>query len=52
LTECRRHPLIRQPHRAELATMLVHRRARRRGLGRALFATMEAEATSIFYKRL
>ena len=33
-----------QPHRAELATMLVHRRARRRGLGRALFAAVEAEA--------
>ena len=26
-----------QPHRAELAKMLVHRRARRQGLGRALF---------------
>lgn len=33
-----------QPHRAELAKMLVHRRARRRGLGRALFAAVEAEA--------
>jgi GNAT superfamily N-acetyltransferase len=33
-----------QPHRAELAKMLVHRRARRRGLGRALFAAAEAEA--------
>ena len=33
-----------QPHRAELAKMLVHRRARRRGIGRALFAAVEAEA--------
>ena len=33
-----------QPHRAELAKMLVHRRARRRGLGRALFEAVEAEA--------
>src|SRR4051794_35671378 len=30
-----------QPHRAELAKMLVHRRARRRGLGRALFDAVE-----------
>jgi len=33
-----------QPHRAELAKMLVHRRARRRGVGRALFAAVESEA--------
>ena len=33
-----------QPHRAELAKMLVHRRARRGGLGRALFQGAEAEA--------
>lgn len=33
-----------QPHRSELAKMLVHRRGRRRGLGRALFAAVEAEA--------
>ena len=33
-----------QPHRAELAKMLVHRRARRRGLARALFHAAEAEA--------
>src|SRR5579859_6286880 len=33
-----------QPHRGELAKMLVHRRARRRGLGRALFGAVEAEA--------
>lgn len=33
-----------QPHRAELAKMLVHRRARRRGLARALFTAVEEEA--------
>ena len=33
-----------QPHRAELAKMLVHRRARRMGLARALFQAVEAEA--------
>jgi GNAT superfamily N-acetyltransferase len=49
-----------QPHRAELAKMLVHRRARRSGLGRALFRGVEREAaargrtllTLIFYKEL
>ena len=30
-----------QPHRAELAKMLVHRRARRRGVGAALLAAVE-----------
>ena len=33
-----------QFHRAELAKMLVHRRARRRGVGRTLFAAVEEEA--------
>lgn len=33
-----------QPHRADLAKMLVHRRARRRGLGRALFEAVCAAA--------
>jgi GNAT superfamily N-acetyltransferase len=33
-----------QPHRAELTKMLVHRRARRSGLGRALFDEVEREA--------
>ena len=33
-----------QPHRADLAKMLVHRRARRRGLGRALMRAAEATA--------
>ena len=33
-----------QPHRADVAKMLVHRRARRQGLGAALLAAVEAEA--------
>jgi GNAT superfamily N-acetyltransferase len=33
-----------QPHRADLAKMLVHRRARRRGVGAALLQAAEAEA--------
>src|ERR1700716_3691606 len=33
-----------QPHRADLAKMLVHRRARRQGLGAALMRAAEAAA--------
>ena len=33
-----------QPHRADVAKMLVFRRARRRGVGRQLMAALEAEA--------
>ena len=33
-----------QPHRADIAKMLVHRRARRRGLGAALMRAAEATA--------
>jgi GNAT superfamily N-acetyltransferase len=33
-----------QPHRADLAKMLVHRRARRQGLGEALIRAAEATA--------
>lgn len=33
-----------QPHRGDLAKMLVHRRARRRGIGEALLAAAEAAA--------
>ena len=33
-----------QPHRADLAKMLVHRRARRRGVGAALLRAAEAAA--------
>ena len=36
--------LENQPHRADLAKMLVHRRARRRGLGSALMRAAEAMA--------
>jgi len=35
-----------QPHRGELAKMLVHRRARRRGIGAALLAAAERSALS------
>jgi GNAT superfamily N-acetyltransferase len=35
-----------QPHRADLAKMLVHRRARRRGLGGALLRAAESAARS------
>lgn len=35
-----------QPHRADIAKLLVHRSARHRGLGEALMATAEAEARS------
>ena len=34
-----------QPHRAEVAKLLVHRRARRRGVGKALMAELEKWAT-------
>ena len=33
-----------QPHRAEVAKLLVHRRARRRGIAAALLAAAESEA--------
>lgn len=33
-----------QPHRADVAKMLVHRRARRRGLGEALMKAVQSEA--------
>ncbi len=33
-----------QPHRADVAKMLVHRRARRRGLAQRLLGALEAEA--------
>jgi GNAT superfamily N-acetyltransferase len=36
-----------QPHRADLTKMLVHRRARRRGLGAALMAAAEATARDL-----
>jgi GNAT superfamily N-acetyltransferase len=33
-----------QPHRADVAKVLVHRRARKRGVGRQLMAALESEA--------
>ena len=33
-----------QPHRADVTKMLVHRRARRRGVGELLLAALDAEA--------
>jgi GNAT superfamily N-acetyltransferase len=36
-----------QPHRADLAKMLVHRRARRQGMGAALMQTAETTAREI-----
>src|SRR5262245_2755282 len=38
------HQPENQPHRADLTKMLVHRRARRRGLGAALLHAAEATA--------
>ena len=35
-----------QPHRADIAKMLVHRRARRQGVGAALMAAAERDARS------
>lgn len=40
-------PQENQPHRADLAKMLVHRRARRLGLGTALLRAAEDEARRI-----
>ncbi len=37
-------PQPNQPHRADVQKLLVHRRARRRGLGAALMAAVETEA--------
>lgn len=35
-----------QPHRAEVAKLIVHRRGRRKGIGRALMHALEARARS------
>lgn len=35
-----------QPHRADVAKLLVHRRARRRGIGRALMDSLERAASA------
>jgi GNAT superfamily N-acetyltransferase len=41
-----RSPNANAPHRAEIGKVLVHRSARRRGLGRALMAAADARARS------
>jgi len=41
-----------QPHRADLAKMLVHRRARRLGLGAALMRAAEAKARRLGHRLL
>lgn len=41
-----------QPHRAEVVKLLVHRRARRGGLGRRLMETIEDEARSAGFRLL
>jgi GNAT superfamily N-acetyltransferase len=41
-----------QPHRADVAKLLVHRRARRRGLARALMAELEARAAALGFTLL
>jgi GNAT superfamily N-acetyltransferase len=38
-------PFENQPHRADIAKMLVHRRARRHGIGAALLAAAERAAS-------
>ncbi|SDX88587.1 Ribosomal protein S18 acetylase RimI [Ruegeria halocynthiae] len=39
--------MANQPHRADVAKLLVHPNARRRGLARALMATLEARAVEL-----
>ena len=41
-----------QPHRADVAKLIVHRRARRRGLGEALVAAVEREAAAEGFRLL
>ena len=41
-----------QPHRADVAKLIVHRRARGRGLGAALMAAVEREAASAGFRLL
>jgi ribosomal protein S18 acetylase RimI-like enzyme len=49
-----RHPYgaPNQPHRADVAKLIVHRRARRRGLGAELMAAVEREAAAAGYRLL
>jgi len=41
-----------QPHHADVAKLIVHRRARRRGLGAALMAAVEREASAAGFRLL
>ena len=41
-----------QPHRGDVAKLIVHRRARRRGVGRALMRRLEEEARAADYTLL
>lgn len=41
-----------QPHRADVAKLLVHRRARRRGVGSQLMHALEAEARAAGFRLL
>jgi acetyltransferase len=41
-----------QPHRADVAKLIVHRRARRKGIGRRLMEAMEREAAACGYRLL
>ena len=41
-----------QPHRADVAKLMVHRRGRRRGFGRRLMAAVEREAATAGYTLL
>jgi GNAT superfamily N-acetyltransferase len=41
-----------QPHRADIAKLIVHRRARRQGVGRALMAAIEAHARAAGFSLL
>jgi ribosomal protein S18 acetylase RimI-like enzyme len=41
-----------QPHRADVAKLIVHRRARGRGLGAALMAAVEREAAAAGFRLL
>jgi ribosomal protein S18 acetylase RimI-like enzyme len=41
-----------QPHHADVAKLIVHRRARRRGLGGELMAAVEREATAAGFRLL
>jgi predicted N-acetyltransferase YhbS len=41
-----------QPHRADVAKLIVHSRSRRRGIGRTLMGAVEREATAAGYRLL